>query len=122
MIWAALDAYHRGHYAETEAIWRKVLELNANFDLAYTGIGRSLLRRGEYAEAMRYFRLGNNRRDYSEAFDLYRRSVIYENFGCARLAVGPRAASRRRIAPGAPWIRREEKRSPQADGRHRGRR
>lgn len=83
LIWAALDAYHRGHYSETESLWRKVLELNANYDHAYTGIGRSLLRRGEYAEAMHYFRLGNNRRDYSEAFDLYRRNVIYENFGVA---------------------------------------
>lgn len=80
LIWAALDAYHRGRYAETEAIWRKVLELNANFDVAYTGIARSLLRREEYAEAMAYFRLGNNRYEYSDAFDLYRRSVIYERF------------------------------------------
>lgn len=103
LIWAALHAYHRGHYAETEALWRKVLELNANYDLAYTGIGRSLLRRGEYAEAMHHFRLGNNRPDYSEAFDLYRRGVIYENFSAAAfvgfglIAVGFGVR---------PWIRR----------------
>ena len=86
LIWAAMEAYQSGRYAETEALWRKVLEKNANFDLAYTGIGRSLLRRGEYAEAMYYFLLGNNRRDYSEAFGLYRRGVIYDNFGKAALA------------------------------------
>ena len=103
LIWAAMHAYHRGEYQETEALWRKVLELNANYDLAYTGIGRSLLRRGEYAEAMRYFRLGNNRRDYSEAFSLYRRGVIYENFGAAAMigivVIGGGIALR-------PWIRR----------------
>lgn len=87
LVWAALDAYHRGRYAETEAIWRRVLELNANYDLAYTGIGRSLLRRGEYGEALHYFRLGNNRRDYSEAFSLYRRGVIYGNFSRGVLVV-----------------------------------
>jgi len=65
-----------------------VLELNANFDPAYTGIGRALLRRGEYAEAMYYFRLGNNRRDYSEAFALYRRGVVYERFGWGVAVVG----------------------------------
>lgn len=88
LILAALDSYQRGRYDETEALWRQVLERNANFDLAYTGIGRALLRRGEYAEAMRYFRLGNNRRDYSEAFSLYRRGVVYENVGRFALAVG----------------------------------
>ena len=35
---------------------------------------------------MRHFRLGNNRRDYSEAFELYRRGVIYENFGTTALS------------------------------------
>lgn len=105
LIWAALDAYHRGHYAETEALWRKVLQLNANYDLAYTGIGRSLLRRGEYAEAMYHFRLGNNRRDYSEAFELYRRSVIYENFGLAAL-IGLGLLAGGLIL--RPWIRRRK--------------
>lgn len=104
LIWAALDAYHRGNYAETEAIWRKVLERNANYDLAYTGIGRSLLRREEYAEAMYYFKLGNNRREYSEAFDLYRRGVIYEHFGTAALVILAAGVLvgvvRRRVRPG----------------------
>lgn len=103
LIWAALDAYHRGHYAETEALWRKVLQLNANYDLAYTGIGRALLRRGEYAEAMRHFRLGNNRRDYSEAFELYRRGVIYENFGTAAFVGLGLLAGGLALRP---WIRR----------------
>lgn len=81
LIWAALDAYHRGDYAQTEVIWEKVLSLNANNDLAYTGIGRTLLRREMYAEAMDAFRLGNNRSEYSDAFTLYRKEVIYANFG-----------------------------------------
>ena len=79
LIWAALDSYSRGDYAQTEAIWRQVLELNSNCDFAYTGIGRALFRRGEYAEAMKNFKLGNNRREYSDAFELYRRDVIYNN-------------------------------------------
>ena len=88
LIWAALDSYHRGDYAQTELIWKKVLSLNANNDLAYTGIGRTLLRRGMYAEAMEAFRLGNNRREYSDAFALYRKEVIYANFDRALLVVG----------------------------------
>lgn len=79
LVWAAFDSYTRGDYVQTEAIWRKVLELNSNCDFAYTGIGRALLRRNEYAEAMKNFKLGNNRMEYSEAFELYRREVIYDN-------------------------------------------
>jgi|LSQX01.1.fsa_nt_gb hypothetical protein len=79
LIWAALDYYSRGDYVQTEAIWRQVLALNSNCDVAYTGIGRALLRRNQYAEAMTNFKLGNNRREYSEAFELYRREVIYDN-------------------------------------------
>lgn len=79
LIWAALDYYSRGDYDQTEAIWRQVLALNSNCDVAYTGIGRALLRRNQYAEAMANFKLGNNRREYSEAFELFRREVIYDN-------------------------------------------
>lgn len=107
LILAAMDSYQRGRYDEAEALWREVLERNANFDVAYTGIGRSLLRRGEYAEAMHYFRLGNNRRDYSEAYSLYRRGVIYQsvgNFGFAAVFVAAAAAGAR------TWIRRRERR------------
>ena len=69
LIWAALDAYERGDYYLAERIWGQLLVLNSNFDVAYTGIGRALLRRGEYAEAMKNFKLGNNRAEYSEAFE-----------------------------------------------------
>lgn len=80
LIWAALDAYDRGDYAQTELIWGKVLAMNANNDLAYTGIGRTLLRREQYEEAMKNFKLGQNRAEYSKAFELYRKELIYANF------------------------------------------
>ncbi|MDI9458508.1 MAG: YIP1 family protein [Bacillota bacterium] len=80
LIWAALDAYERGDYYLAEKIWGQLLVLNSNFDVAYTGIGRALLRRDEYAEAMENFRLGNNRTEYSDAFELYRKELVYEYF------------------------------------------
>jgi len=80
LIWAALDAYERGDYYLAERIWGQLLVLNSNFDVAYTGIGRALLRRGEYAEAMKNFKLGNNRAEYSEAFELYRKDLVYAHF------------------------------------------
>ena len=42
-------------------MWNRALQLNANCDLAYTGIGRALLRQDRFREAMDNFRLGSNR-------------------------------------------------------------
>ena len=43
--------------------------LQCNYDLAYTGVGRSLLQDEEYDQAAEYFKLGNNRRDYSKLLE-----------------------------------------------------
>lgn len=79
-IHAAIDHHHKGHYDEAAEMWRRALAFNANLDQAYAGIGRSLLRQDQFREAMEYFRLGNNRKDYSQALGLYRREVIAESF------------------------------------------
>ena len=80
LIHAAIRLYAAGHYEVAAEVWRRVLAYNANYDLAYTGIGEVLLRTGDYREAMHYFRLGNNRDRYSEALGFYREEIIRENF------------------------------------------
>lgn len=61
--------------------WEEVAKMNSNYELAYVGIGKSLLRNGEYQEAMRYFELGHNAEYYSDAFKQYRNDLLKENFG-----------------------------------------
>lgn len=80
-ILAAIEYHYTGRYDESTEMWNRALQLNANCDLAYTGIGRALLRQDRFREAMDNFRLGSNRRDYSEALSLHRREVIEANFG-----------------------------------------
>lgn len=107
LIWAALDAYERGDYHLAERIWGQLLVLNSNFDVAYTGIGRALLRRGEYAQAMENFRLGNNRAEYSEAFELYRKELVYAHFPQAFASGAVLLAAFflfRRFRPGRPSL------------------
>lgn len=79
-IHAALDLYHSGRYDESAAVWRRVLDWNSNYDQAYSGIGRSQFMKAEYTAAMRSFRLGNNRKGYSDALRRYREQVIRTNF------------------------------------------
>jgi len=80
MILQAVEYYNQGKYAKEEEIWREVLKLNANYDLAYTGIGRSLLLQERFDEAMYYFKLGQNRSYYSRAYREYREIVVKQHF------------------------------------------
>jgi sugar lactone lactonase YvrE len=83
----AVTSLYNGKTEQSTAAWRKVLQLNANFEVAYIGIGKSLLKKGDNREAVQYFKLGNNREYYSEAFKRYRKDVVFEYFGRIVLAV-----------------------------------
>ncbi|MBH1941136.1 hypothetical protein I5677_09560 [Mobilitalea sibirica] len=74
-----LADYKVGRYEESAESFRKVLELNGNYDLAYIGIGRALLRQGEYDEAMKYFKSKRDWDSYSKAFQQYRKQWVEAN-------------------------------------------
>jgi len=79
-IFRAIELYQQGDYDGSADVWREVLKQNPNLDLAYSGIGRALLRQGEYRGAMDYYKLGSDREGYSQALALYRREWINANF------------------------------------------
>ena len=79
LIYDAIDKFDLGEYDASEANWRKVMEFNGNYDLAYIGIGRSLLRQKKYKEAMEYFELKHDAENYSKAFKQYRKQWVEEH-------------------------------------------
>ena len=81
LIHTALDLYNRGKYDEATEVWQQVVKLNANNELAFSGMGDSELSKGNFEQAMLYYRLGSDREGYSKAFYRYRREVIGANFG-----------------------------------------
>jgi tetratricopeptide (TPR) repeat protein len=75
-------SYHaKGEFDKAAEIWEDVLLLNTNYEIAYNGIGKYLLREGQYREAMSYFSLGHDTFYYSKAFKAYRNEIIRANFG-----------------------------------------
>lgn len=78
-IYQAIDQFQSGNYLEASKSWQKVMELNGNYDLAYIGIGQSLLRQEKYKEAMEYFKLKWDDDYYSKAFKQYRKEWVQEN-------------------------------------------
>ncbi len=87
LIHEAIDQYEQGRYEAAAGLWHEVLKLNANYELAYSGVGDAHLRWGNYETAMRCYKLGNDRRGYSKAFYAYRRQLANDNFGTVMTSV-----------------------------------
>ena len=76
----------RREYDKAIASWEEIVGLNNNFDMAYLGIGKTLLEQEKYQQAMDNFRLINNRSYYSKAFKLYRQQIL-DKIGILLIAV-----------------------------------
>lgn len=76
----AVRSYFKGEEEKAFQLYNQTINMNANLEFAYAGIGKSLLRQGEYAEAMKYFKRSMDQKNYSKAFLLYRKQVLREHF------------------------------------------
>lgn len=79
LVYQAIDQFDDGEYAASGETWQKVMDINGNYDLAYIGIGRSLLRQERYHEAMEYFELKYDDENYSKAYKQYRKEWVEEH-------------------------------------------
>ena len=79
MIYDANSTYLNGEYDKSADIWRDVMRMNANYPLAFRGIGRAILRQNDYQGAMEYFKMAHDVENYGRAFKLYRKIWIEEN-------------------------------------------
>jgi len=76
----ATTLHYNGDNEQAVEIWKEVIRMTTNYDIAYVGIGKSLLIEKENKEAMSYFKLGMQRKYYSVAFKRHRREVMQEHF------------------------------------------
>ncbi len=81
LIYKALEQYSEGEYDASAVTWDKVLKINGNYDLAYIGLGKAYLRNNQYKQAMDCFKLKRARKDYSKAFQYYRKEWIEAHLG-----------------------------------------
>ncbi len=87
LIYQASDQYLKGDYDGSADTWREVLKLNANYNLAFIGIGRSLLREERFGEAMEYFKMAHDRENYGRAYRYYRKEMIEKNIVWAVIVI-----------------------------------
>lgn len=67
--------------------WSNVIAANPNYQLAYVGVGKTLLENGRYQEAMLYFEKGDDVAYYSRAYKKYRDGILKEYFPYAMYGV-----------------------------------
>ncbi len=79
LIYEASEAYLMGDYDGSAEKWEDVLALNANYNLAFIGKGRALMRQESYEEAMDYFKMAYDRDNYGRAFRFWRKVWVEEN-------------------------------------------
>ena len=79
LIYSSIENFDEGNYEASGESWKRVMELDGNYDLAYIGIGRALLRQKKYREAMDYFELKYDDENYSKAYKQYRKEWVEDN-------------------------------------------
>lgn len=72
-------------YQKAKSAWTEIAKLNNNFDFAYLGMGRIAMEDGNYKEAMNYFKLIEDKSDYSRAYKAYRQEIL-DKWGVAVFA------------------------------------
>ena len=68
LVRSAIALYDAGLYQESIEPWKEVIRHNSNYLLAYTGLGKAYYQLKDYDTAMYYFRLANDRTNYSLAY------------------------------------------------------
>ncbi len=77
----AVGLRYDGDEAKAVEVWKKVLALDSNNEMAYSGIGKAYLSAGDNEKAMYYLKMGMNQDFYSIAYKRYRNEILRENMG-----------------------------------------
>lgn len=79
LVHDATVLYKQGSYEEAAVLWRSVAKRNMNNNAAYIGIAKALENAGKYEEALPYYRLGAERKGYSESYTQVRIQTVREH-------------------------------------------
>ena len=87
LLYEATACHARSEYDREQTIWKDVARKNSNQPTALVGIGKAAYRNKDYAEAMRLFRMADDKTNYSKAYQKSRSLFVGKNFGWMMLGV-----------------------------------
>lgn len=76
----AIKLYNDGLYEDASGHWEEILKRDSNYEPANVGMAKIHERAGDLELAMQYYRKGNFRKGYSEAFSVRRDDFVRRNF------------------------------------------
>lgn len=68
LLLEAIAAQNNLNYDYAIECWKRVLQHNSNFDAAYVGIGQAYYRAGDYKQAMQYFEIAYETKNWSNSY------------------------------------------------------
>ena len=77
----AVGLRYDGDETKAVEVWKKVLALDSNNEMAYSGIGKAYLSAGDNEKAMYYLKMGVNQDFYSIAYKRFRNDILRANMG-----------------------------------------
>lgn len=86
-VQAATNAMNNNDLKRSGKLWRNVLERDDTYSLAYRGLGSVYYADGKWEKAMECFKLSNDRKEYSKAFNEWRFEWIESHVGWVFLGV-----------------------------------
>ncbi len=86
LVERAIVLYDGGFYEEAGQVWEQVLSRNANYTLAYNGLGKVYAQEEEYTDALDYLSHSGDRYSYSRSFGK-NRLVLVRQYGPAFVGI-----------------------------------
>lgn len=74
----AIYDLENGNYEEAQKNWESVLQLNGMSRIAHVGYGKSLMRNQQYEEALKHFRIAEDKENYSNCFWEIRNQLLVD--------------------------------------------
>ncbi len=79
LVFRADNMYIQGLYLQGKDEWQKVQTLNSSFLLSYKALAKAYFKEGMYGQSLEYFRLSQDKGEYSESFWQIRNEWLQKN-------------------------------------------
>lgn len=80
MITEAVICQFDRKFKEAQEKWEVVLKYTSKSDIAYSSMGKALMRQKDFGQAMKYFKLGSDKYNFSKAYAEYRKQIVNKYF------------------------------------------
>ena len=87
LVQEATKLHLDGEYEKAMDLWEEVMKIDSTYQLAFRGMAKTYTKREQWKEAIKYYKLGNDKEGYTIAFAQYRHQLFRDYFGWILLVI-----------------------------------